>query len=114
MIEPVIEPVIGKPRMFGFQNGKIRDLRKMILLMALNNCGRIAANLILTGSITPYNGNRRLLTEVVIFPLEEETFWRENVFFAGDMIDKSIIIRLDECSSDDIFHQDHLRITACQ
>ena len=52
----------------------------MLLIMLLVNCGVIAAYLWLTGSTTPYSGNQWLVTEIIIVPIVEETFWRGIVF----------------------------------
>jgi len=73
--------VIWKPRLMGFQLGAIRRHWRMLLLMLLANCGVIAAFLWLTGSTTPYSGNQWLVTEIIIVPIVEETFWRGLVFF---------------------------------
>jgi membrane protease YdiL (CAAX protease family) len=76
----IIPLVVWKPRLFGFQVGKIRQHLLMLLLMLLANCGVIAAYLWLTNSTTPYSGNQWLLTEVLTVPLVEEIFWRGLVF----------------------------------
>lgn len=73
--------VIWKPRVFGFQVGKIWEHRRMLVVMLLANCGVIAAYLWLTNSTTPYSGNQWLVTEIIIVPIVEETFWRGLVFF---------------------------------
>jgi membrane protease YdiL (CAAX protease family) len=73
--------VIWRPRLMGFQIGKIIQHWRMLLLMLLANCGVIAAYLWLTGTTTPYSGNQWLVTEIIIVPLVEETFWRGLVFF---------------------------------
>ena len=73
--------VIWKPRLFGFQMGKTWQHWRMLLVMLIANCGVIAAYLWLTGSTTPYSGNQWLVTEIVIVPIVEETFWRGLVFF---------------------------------
>jgi membrane protease YdiL (CAAX protease family) len=52
----------------------------MLLIMLLANCGVIAGYLWLTGGTTPYSGNQWFITEVIIVPLVEETFWRGIVF----------------------------------
>jgi membrane protease YdiL (CAAX protease family) len=75
----LIPLVIWRPRLFGFQAGKIWQQRRMLLTMLLANCGVIAAYLWLTGS-TPYSGNQWLITEVIIVPMVEEVFWRGLVF----------------------------------
>ena len=68
--------ILWRPRLFGFQIGQTRRYWRMLLLMLLANCGVIAAYLWLTGSGTPFSGNRWLVTEIVIVPVIEETFWR--------------------------------------
>jgi membrane protease YdiL (CAAX protease family) len=73
--------VIWKPRLMGFQIGKIRQHWRMLLVMLLANCGVIAAYFWLTGSTTPYSRNQWLVTEIIIVPIVEETFWRGMVFF---------------------------------
>jgi membrane protease YdiL (CAAX protease family) len=76
----IIPLVLWQPRLFGFQIGRIRQYGRMLLIMLLVNCGVVAAYLLLTGSSTPYSGNQWFVTEVVIVPLVEETFWRGIVF----------------------------------
>jgi membrane protease YdiL (CAAX protease family) len=73
--------VIWKPHQFGFQVGKISQHWRMLLVMLVVNCGVIAAYLWLTNSTTPYSGNQWLVTEIIIVPIVEETFWRGLVFF---------------------------------
>jgi membrane protease YdiL (CAAX protease family) len=73
--------VIWRPRLMGFQMGKIWLHWRMLLVMLLANCGVIAAYLWLTSSTTPYSGNQWLVTEIIIVPIVEETFWRGLVFF---------------------------------
>ena len=73
--------VIWKPRLMGFQIGKTWQHWRMLLFMLLANCGVIAAYLWLTSSTTPYSGNQWLVTEIIIVPIVEETFWRGLVFF---------------------------------
>lgn len=76
----LIPLVIWRPRLFGFQVGKIRQHWRMLLIMLLANCGVIGAYLWLTGSTTPYSGNQWLLTEIFTVPVVEEIFWRGLVF----------------------------------
>jgi membrane protease YdiL (CAAX protease family) len=76
----IIPLVLWRPRLFGFQIGRTRQYWYMILITLLVNCGVIAAYLWLTGSTTPFSGNQWLITEVVIVPLVEKTFWRGIVF----------------------------------
>lgn len=78
----VIPLVLWRPRLFGFQIGKIRQHWRLILILLLANCGVIAAYLFLTAGSTPYSGNQWLITEVVTVPLVEEIFWRGLVFTA--------------------------------
>ena len=73
--------VIWKPRLMGFQIGKTWQHWRMLLFMLIANCGVIAAYLWLTSSTTPYSGNQWLVTEIIIVPIVEETFWRGLVFF---------------------------------
>jgi membrane protease YdiL (CAAX protease family) len=68
--------VVWRPRLFGFQIGKTWHYRRMLLIMLVTNCGIIAGYLCFTGSTTPYSGDQWFITEVVIVPLVEETFWR--------------------------------------
>jgi membrane protease YdiL (CAAX protease family) len=74
--------ILWRPRLFGFRAGQTRRYWRMLLLMLLANCGVIAAYLVLTRQGTPFSGNQWLLTEVVIVPVVEETFWRGLVFTA--------------------------------
>lgn len=74
--------VLWRPRLFGFQIGKISHHWRMLVVMLLVNCGVIAAYLWLTGSSTPYSGNQWFVTEVITVPVVEETFWRGLVFAA--------------------------------
>lgn len=74
--------VLWRPRLFGFQLGSTARHWRMLLLMLLVNCGLVAGFLILTHSTTPYSGNQWLVTEAIIVPLVEETFWRGVVFTA--------------------------------
>jgi membrane protease YdiL (CAAX protease family) len=76
----IIPLVIWRPRLFGFQIGKIWQHWRMLLVMLLANCGIIAAYLWLTSSTTPYSGNQWLVTEAITVPLIEEIFWRGLVF----------------------------------
>jgi membrane protease YdiL (CAAX protease family) len=76
----IIPLVLWQPRLFGFQIGRTRQFGRMLLIMLLVNCGIVAAYLLLTGSSTPYSGNQWFVTEVIIVPLVEETFWRGIVF----------------------------------
>lgn len=78
----IIPLVLWRPRLFGFQTGKIRQHWRLILVLLVANCGVIAAYLWLTSSSTPYSGNQWLVTEVVTVPLVEEIFWRGLVFTA--------------------------------
>ncbi len=78
----IVPFILWRPRLFGFQTGQTRRYWRMILLMLLANCGIIAAYLLLTGGGTPFSGNQWLLTEIVIVPLVEESFWRGLVFTA--------------------------------
>jgi membrane protease YdiL (CAAX protease family) len=78
----LIPLILWRPRQLGFQTGKIRQCWRMLLIMLLANCGVIAAYLALSGSVTPYSGNQWLLTEIVVVPFVEETFWRGLVFAA--------------------------------
>jgi membrane protease YdiL (CAAX protease family) len=73
---PCILLAIWRPRFFGFQFGKIVQYWRMLLIMLVINCGVIAAYLWLTGGGTPYSGNQWLVTEAIIVPVIEETFWR--------------------------------------
>jgi membrane protease YdiL (CAAX protease family) len=72
--------VLWRPRQLGFQIGKIREHWRMVLIMLTVNCGVVGGYLLLTQSTTPYSGNQWLLTEVIIVPVVEETFWRGIVF----------------------------------
>jgi membrane protease YdiL (CAAX protease family) len=74
--------ILWRPRLFGFQIGQTRRYWRMLLLMLLVNCGVIAGYLWLSGGGTPYSGNQWLVTEIVIVPVVEETFWRGLVFTA--------------------------------
>lgn len=76
----IIPLVIWRPRLFGFQFGKIRQHERLLLIMLLANCGVVEAYLWLTHSSTPYSGNQWLVTEVITVPLVEELFWRGFVF----------------------------------
>jgi membrane protease YdiL (CAAX protease family) len=82
LIIPLFLLVLWRPRLLGFQMGKTRQYWRMLLVMLLANCGIVAGYLWLTGRGTPYSGNEWLVTEVVIVPLVEETFWRGLVFVA--------------------------------
>lgn len=74
--------ILWRPRRLGFQIGETRRYWRMLLLMLLANCGVIAGYLWLTGSGTPFSGNQWLMTEIVVVPVVEETFWRGLVFTA--------------------------------
>lgn len=75
----LIPLVLWRPRLFGFQIGKIWQHWRMLLVMLLANCGVIAIYLWLAGS-TPYSGNQWLVTEIITVPVVEEIFWRGLVF----------------------------------
>lgn len=75
LIIVIVPLVLWKPRLFGFQAGKIFQHYRMLLLLLTINCGVVAGYLLLAGS-TPYSGNQWTLTEVVTVPLVEESFWR--------------------------------------
>ena len=68
--------VLWRPRLLGFQVGRVRQHWRMLLLMLVANCGIVAGYLWLSGGSTPYSGNVWLVTEVVTVPLVEETMWR--------------------------------------
>ena len=72
--------MLWRPRLLGFQVGKMRQHWRMLLLMLIANCSIVAGYLWLSGSATPYSGNQWLVTEVVTVPLVEETMWRGLVF----------------------------------
>jgi membrane protease YdiL (CAAX protease family) len=76
LIIPCLLLVIWRPGFFGFQFGKISHYWRMLLIMLVANCGVIAVYLWLTGGGTPYSGNQWLVTEAIIVPVIEETFWR--------------------------------------
>ena len=76
----LIPLILWRTRQLGFQVGKIRQHWLMLLVMLAVNCGVIAGYLILTNSTTPYSGNQWLLTEIVVVPFVEESFWRGLVF----------------------------------
>ncbi len=78
----LIPLVLWRPRLLGFQMGKIREHWRMLLVMLVVNCGVVAGYLVLTRGGTPYSGNQWLLTEVVTVPVIEETVWRGVVFAA--------------------------------
>jgi membrane protease YdiL (CAAX protease family) len=76
----LIPLILLRPRLLGFQIGKVRQHWRMLLLMLVFNCGVIGGYLVLTNSSTPYSGNQWLVTEVLTVPFVEETFWRGLVF----------------------------------
>ncbi|MEX2162464.1 MAG: CPBP family intramembrane glutamic endopeptidase [Anaerolineales bacterium] len=78
----IIPLVVWRPRLFGFQIGKIYRHWRTLLVFLILNCGIVAAYFLITGSSSPYSGNQWFFSEVVTVPIVEEIFWRGLVFAA--------------------------------
>ena len=55
----IVPLALWRPRMFGFQVGRVWQHGRLLLGMLLANCDVIAAYLLLTRSSTPYSGGWR-------------------------------------------------------
>jgi membrane protease YdiL (CAAX protease family) len=81
LILPIIGISLWKPRLVGFQVGKILQHWRMVLVILVLNVAVIGGYRLIAGS-TPYTGIDLLINEVVTVPLVEEIFWRGLVFAA--------------------------------
>jgi membrane protease YdiL (CAAX protease family) len=72
---------LWKPRLVGFQVGRIFQHWRMVLVILVLNIAVIGGYRLIAGS-TPYTGIDLLINEVLTVPLVEEIFWRGVIFAA--------------------------------